>query len=41
MTFTNILTRLPLDKMATILADDLLKDIFLNEKFQSFTEVCC
>ena len=27
------LTHLPLDKMAAILADDIFKCIFLNEKF--------
>ena len=34
---------LPLDKMAAIMADDILKCIFLNEKFciliKNFTEV--
>ena len=30
----NELTHLPLDKMATILADDILKHIFFNEKTQ-------
>ena len=33
MTFTNILTHFPLDKMAAILADDILKGIILNETF--------
>ena len=30
---TTCLTHLPLDKMAAILADDIFKCIFLNEKF--------
>ena len=30
--YPNTLTHLPLDKMAAILADDIFKCIFLNEK---------
>ena len=32
MPFVSILTHLPLDEMAAILADDIFKCIFLNEK---------
>ena len=36
---TTQLTHLPFDKMATILADDILKFIFLNEKVQIFIQM--
>ena len=35
-----MLTHLPLDKMAAILADDIFKCIFLNENDSNFTEIC-
>ena len=33
------LTHLPLDKMAAILADDIFKCIFLNEKVQILIDI--
>ena len=34
-----ILTHIPLDKMTTILADDISKPIFLNEKLWIMIEI--
>ena len=34
-----VLTHLPLDKMAAILADDIFKHIFLNENLRIFIQI--
>ena len=39
MVYPECLTHLPLDKMAAILADDISKRIFLNEKLRILIEI--